>query len=250
MPSHVQVAVKVLKFTPQNRRKIEERLKREVVTWKKVSQLDYVADFLGIYCTPNDPPYLVLPYYKHNNLLRYTSGCHLDARLVLAKEICRGLDTLHGNNVVHGDLKPENIMISDSGHAQIADFGVSIIPGLSGFTTVINWNARHSAPELLPITDSVPVKPTKETDIFSLGILLMQLFDGRPECLPYNHVHIDQHRDPHEINLIRAIHKGDRPRSENYGFKYQANRWALIEKCWAADPRSRLDIGRVRAKLA
>ncbi|KAF7983199.1 hypothetical protein HWV62_23462 [Athelia sp. TMB] len=166
-----------------------------------------------------------------------------------AKEIARGLDNLHGNNVVHGDLKPENIMISDSGHAQISDFGVSVIPGLSGFTTVINWNARHSAPELLPITDSMPVKPTKETDIFSLGILFMQLFDGRPECLPYNHFRID-HRDPHEINLIRAIHQGERPKFDRYGFQHQGYRWALIEKCWAPHPRSRPNIGQVRAWLA
>ncbi|KAF7979186.1 hypothetical protein HWV62_43104 [Athelia sp. TMB] len=267
----IRVAVKLLKFTPQDRRKIEERLKREVVTWKSVSQLDNVADFMGIYRTPNEPPYLVLPYYRHNNLLKYTSACHPDTRLALAKQICRGLHNLHLNNVVHGDLKPvsqslpsesillhlltlsmnqENIMISDSGDAQIADFGVSIIPSLSGFTTVINWNARYSAPELLPITDSVPIKPTKETDIFSLGILLMQLFDGQPDCLPYNHFRVDQHRDPHEINLIRAIHQGDRPKFARYNFQYQENRWALIERCWAADPRSRLDIGRVRAKLA
>ncbi|KAF7977351.1 hypothetical protein HWV62_4151 [Athelia sp. TMB] len=245
----IRVAVKLLKYTPSNRWKIEERLKREVVTWKSVSRGENVADFMGIYRTLNDPPYLVLPYYQYNDLLRYTSARHPDIRLSLAKEIARGLDNLHGNNVVHGDLKPENIMISDSGHAQIADFGVSVIPGLSGFTTVINWNARHSAPELLPITDSMPVKPTKETDIFSLGILFMQLFDGRPECLPYNHFRID-HRDPHEINLIRAIHQGERPKFDRYGFQHQGHRWALIERCWAPHPRSRPNISQVRAWLA
>lgn len=138
-------------------------------------------------------------------------------------------------------------MISDEGRAQIADFGVYKL--FQELTTVITWNARHTAPELLPLDNSLP-KPTKESDIFSLGILLLQLFDGFADCLPYNHYSLNSARDPHDTILVRAIHAGDRPRREDYKFSHQGDRWRLIEACWAADPRARLTIGEVRQRLA
>lgn len=165
--------------------------------------------------------------------------------------MARGIDHLHGNSVIHGDIKPENVMISDDGRAQIVDFGVAVIPNIAGFTTVVDWNARYTAPQLLPIDGSDAPKPTKESDIFSLGILFLQLFDGRADCLPYNQYPLNNPRDPHNIKLIKAIHAGERPRREAYNFNYQGqgDRWRLIEACWAAHPRARLTIQQVRAKL-
>lgn len=86
--------------TPENRRKVEEvsnvfmigwrvtdisiqRLLREILTWKRVSQHENVADFMGIYRTAHDPPYLVLPYYRNNNLLRYAAMRHPSERITL-----------------------------------------------------------------------------------------------------------------------------------------------------------------------
>ncbi|KAF7979912.1 hypothetical protein HWV62_40312 [Athelia sp. TMB] len=244
----IAVAIKCLNHDRKGRPKIEERLRRELLTWRRVSAQDNVSDLLGVCLTREDPPYLVLPFFKHNNLLKYTSQ-YPNTRLALAKDIARGLDHLHGNGVIHGDMKPENVMISDNGVAQIVDFGVSVIPNLAGFTTVINWNARHSAPELLPVAEALPQKPTKESDIFSLGILLLQLFDGRAHCLPYNHYPLNNPRDPYDTALIRAIHKGDRPRCEAYSVG-RGNRWTVIEACWAHDPRSRPAVGWVRQMLA
>ncbi|KAF7983198.1 hypothetical protein HWV62_23460 [Athelia sp. TMB] len=245
----IQVAVKCLMHTPDTKKKIEERLMREMVTWMSVAQHENVADLKGICKSVNDPPYLVMPFYHRNKFLLHASNHH-DQRLSLAKDVARGLDHLHGNHVIHGDIKPENIMISDEGRAQIADFGVSVIPQVKGFTTVVNWNARQTAPELLPLDDSPPPKPTKESDIFSLGILLLQLFDGRVDCLPYNRYPLNSAKDPHDIKLIQAIHAGDRPRRGDYAFNHQGDRWRLIEACWAADPRARSTIEQVRKRLA
>lgn len=58
-----------------------QRLMREIITWKRVSREEDVADFMGIYRAPNEPPYLILPYYKNNNLLQYMATRSPDERL-------------------------------------------------------------------------------------------------------------------------------------------------------------------------
>jgi serine/threonine protein kinase len=70
----------------------------------------------------------------------------------------------------------DNILISDQDHAQITDFGIARILNAKGFTNMTERNARFSAPELMPIDESKPdVRPTRESDIFSLGMLLLQV---------------------------------------------------------------------------
>ncbi|KAF7973154.1 hypothetical protein HWV62_15933 [Athelia sp. TMB] len=223
------VAVRTLSCAPHDRSRVEERFYREIYKWKQVSQHENVAEFVGIVKTPHDPPYVVSLLYK-NILLEYSS-IHTELRLQLAKDIARGLDSIHGNDIVHGNLKAENVVVLKSGHAQIAGFGIASIPGILGST---NTDIRHTAPELLPSNRHVAVEPTKEGDVFSLGILLLQLFDGHADSLPYNHVPSHEHEILHRAILERE----ERPRRGNYGF-ISDNRWSLIESCWATNPASR-----------
>jgi serine/threonine protein kinase len=111
-----------------------------------------------------------------------------------AQEVACGLKYLHENNVVHGDIKivggsavpyscyiysnafQDNVLISDQGVAQISDFGIAQILGVQGYTTLTYRNVRYAAPELRPLSDDVhDVRPTFASDIFSLGIFLLQV---------------------------------------------------------------------------
>ena len=71
----------------------------------------------------------------------------------------------------------ENVLVSDDGVAQINDFDMSRILETQGFTTKILRNIRFNAPELMPITEETcDILPTFQSDIFSLGILFLQVF--------------------------------------------------------------------------
>jgi hypothetical protein len=66
--------------------------------------------------------------------------------------------------------------VTDSGVAQLNDFGMSQLLGVQGFTTKVMRNVRFSAPELMPITEvTSDVHPTFQSDIFGLAMLLLQV---------------------------------------------------------------------------
>lgn len=206
-----------------------------------------------------------------------------------AKEIACGLQYLHAMGVVHGDVKvvsgwqqpmtcftnklhKANVLMTDDGVAQVNDFGVSQIIGVRGFTTKIFHNIRHNAPEIMPIKeeDDQDVKPTKQSDIFSLGILLLQvnihfdflrfpdllvkflkLFHGRDtelqKRIPYNHFRF-RNGAGQELRLLRLIHAGERPIRERYR-PIPDQYWAIICQCWEGKPEMRPTIEKVNLLL-
>ncbi|KZP25898.1 kinase-like protein [Athelia psychrophila] len=182
--------------TSQQKLKVKQRIEREIVAWHKLGiqhpsrdRPPNVTELLGI-CYVSGIPGLVTPYYEHNDLLRYIeqrtsqpASVHNNLfKLRLAQDVACGLEHLHGNRIVHGDLKRDNVFISDSGQALIADFGLSsITKGFTGFTTVVQWNARFHAPELFQMDMNAydMPRPTTQSDVFSLGLLLLQVFHGQ-----------------------------------------------------------------------
>jgi len=205
-------------------------------------------------------PTLVSQWAQRSNFLEYI-GKHPEQKRKKAQEIACGLEYLHNINIfdgkgnlqeqgiVHGDLKVDNILISDRGLAQITDFGIARILGVKGFTTTLfGRNVRHAAPELMPIVTEEGVEeailPTTASDIYSLGILLLQLFHGPDKDTrrgqPYNHIPSQEGDYP----LLVRICNGDRPRRARYNF-IPDQYWTLMTRCWAGDPLERPDIAEV-----
>jgi len=162
---------------------------------------------------------------------------------------------LHAKGVIHGDLKVDNIIISDRLEAQITDFGISQIVGVQGFTTDNPRNIRFTAPELMPThaghdgAGVSSVRPTRQSDIFSLGILLLQLFHGpdqsKQRALPYNHVRFVSYYD---VRLVTRIHNGERSKRERYNYM-EDQHWELLCWCWAGTPAARPTIEQVEEAL-
>jgi len=169
-----------------------------------------------------------------------------------AKEIAAGLNYLHDEGIIHDDIKADNVLISDKMpvQAQITDFGLAQILDVKGFTTMTQRNVRFTAPEPMPL-DDIATRPTRESDIFSLGILLLQLFHGpdqdRQRGLPYNHV---LYRDGpgYEFGLMKSIHSGDRPQRSLYNY-IEDQHWSLICRCWDGDTAGRPTISQVQNAL-
>ncbi len=90
----------------------------------------------------------------------------------IARQICAGLAAAHEQGVLHRDLKPANVMLDADGRVRITDFGLA---GLAGdIKDVSSGTPAYMAPEQLAGREV-----TQRSDIFSLGLLLFEIYTGR-----------------------------------------------------------------------
>ena len=131
--------------------------------------------------TDGERSYLVMDFIEGQTLEDYLdhaggSSLPMDQVLNWAKQLCDVLDYLHTHQppIVFRDLKPSNVMVSESGHIFLIDFGIARIfkPGQSHDTVALG-SPGFAAPEQYGKAQSSP-----RSDIYSLGALLHNLLTG------------------------------------------------------------------------
>lgn len=98
---------------------------------------------------------------------------YIGAKKVL-RAVCAALDVIHQRNIVHKDIKPENIMIDKGGRVVLIDFNVSRKITTPKKDTVVMGTAGYVSPEQLSLSQSSP-----RTDIYAVGILLNVMITGK-----------------------------------------------------------------------
>ena len=100
----------------------------------------------------------------------------LDEVLDLAIEICRGLDAAHKRDVVHRDIKPDNIMVAADNRVKIMDFGLAKLRGATRVTRTATTvgTLQYMSPEQAQGKDT-----DQRSDIFSFGAVLYEMITGR-----------------------------------------------------------------------
>ncbi|MEX0819265.1 MAG: serine/threonine-protein kinase [Pirellulaceae bacterium] len=93
--------------------------------------------------------------------------------VAIVRDCLAALAALHREELVHGDMKPSNVMLKRSGHAKIIDFGSAF--DLSDPPRVRTCTPAYAAPEVLEGNDCTP-----RSDLASLGYMLIELLAGRP----------------------------------------------------------------------
>ncbi|EJD06807.1 kinase-like protein [Fomitiporia mediterranea MF3/22] len=171
----------------QVRTKILQRWRREIMASQSVSHPNVLRS-LGFCDNPilEYPEFkgLVLPFCAHGDSKKYID-CHPDAdRMSILIGTAAAMFALHSAEppVVHGDIKAQNILISDNHQALLADFGLSRICETKGFTTqTINGSCRWMATELVRASaEDRPVRTTTASDIWSFGMTILEVLTGRP----------------------------------------------------------------------
>src|SRR6267378_1299369 len=123
-------------------------------------------------------PYIVMEYVGGQSLDKLLSRADhklpVETALQLTLELAEALDCAHGQGVVHRDLKPANILLTEDGHAKIADFGVAKL-NLANQTLAGRalGTPAYMSPEQLNGEDV-----DGRSDLFSLGVLLYTVLTG------------------------------------------------------------------------
>lgn len=97
----------------------------------------------------------------------------------ILRDISLGLKSLHKRNVVHLDIKPENILLSNTGKYKISDLGLSRIAKRSKDEEINEGDSRYLAPELLHDFTVGELPDLTKADIFSLGVTIYELITGK-----------------------------------------------------------------------
>ena len=108
------------------------------------------------------------------SLLKRIGRLPEDKGIEIAHQLCEGLAAVHEKGIVHRDLKPLNIMIDGRGQARLTDFGLAVIADAIPTADFLSGTPGYMAPEQL-----AGGKPTVQSDLFALGLVLYEIFTGR-----------------------------------------------------------------------
>ena len=104
----------------------------------------------------------------------------LEQAIDIAKETCRGLEFAHSRGVVHRDLKPGNVWLTENGTAKIGDFGLAVAIDRSRLTTE---GMMVGTVSYMPPEQAMGGEVTPRADLYSLGAMLYEIVTGRPPFL-------------------------------------------------------------------
>lgn len=228
----------------------QEVLLRELRTASHASlRHSRILEFLGTVDVGGQKA-LVSNYMHNGNLLEYLKSNPGSDKKKLIVQVAEGIEYLHTHaRIVHGDLKCENVLISDSGDALLADFGLSTSVERSQFnvttmTGIREMNTiRFAAPELLQGSDDPTVRPrskTVESDVYAFGMLILQALTELPPWFDQNTMAVMQ-------KVCQGLHP-PQPTSNSL-VTISHSWWYVCLECWSTIPRDRPSIVTVLGAL-
>ncbi len=127
-------------------------------------------------------PFVVTQYAPNGNLRRLIEmedRPTLSVALKYFMQILSGLKTAHEAGVVHGNLKPENVVLDAAGNAMLSDFGMSNIVEREGANSAAVYVGVGTVAYMSPEQFQNPSAATVKSDIYSLGIMFYEMLTGK-----------------------------------------------------------------------
>ncbi|KAG6811485.1 hypothetical protein H0H92_007177 [Tricholoma furcatifolium] len=222
-----KVALKALRNIKASDPKAKKRFEQEINIWASL-QHEHILPFYGIVTDQGQHIQMVSPWQDSGNVLDYTKKTPGANKSRLLSGAAKGLEYLHGRNIIHGNVKCANILVTAEGEACICDFGMSkiiedVTEKSASATLTASGSARWLAPELI---EGSVTTPTKEADIYSYAMAMLELITGK-------HPFANRRRDASVIHDIVVLKKTPiRPTEPDVIPWLSDNLWTLMNDCW------------------
>jgi serine/threonine protein kinase len=162
---------------------------------------------------------------------RFAAEDPVEWNLRVLESVCNAVDFAHSRGILHRDLKPENVMIGAFGEVYVLDWGLAIgldpdpsgrIPDRALATEIVGTPA-YMAPEMLT---QDPALLSPRTDVYLLGAILFELFEGAP---------------PHQAPSLQGIIANIVTSQPSFSRGFPPEARAIVERAMARDPGARFE---------
>ena len=200
-----EVALKLLKDRYAENEEFVERFRREAKSAAALSS-PYIVPIFDRGETDDGTYYITMEYLPGGTLkerITATGALRPQAAAQVALQVAKALQTAHVRGVVHRDIKPRNILLADSDHVKVADFGIARAADATTISQTgdILGSAKYMSPEQAEGDEVGPA-----SDLYSLGVVLYEMLTGRvpfevetPADVPIRHA-VAPPRRPKEVN--------------------------------------------------
>jgi serine/threonine-protein kinase len=194
-----QVAIKILRSDLARDPSFVTRFNKEALSVAALNHQGIVSVYdSGKEDSPSRAmPYIVMEYVEGKTLRELVNKGErfaLNRAVEITEGILIALQYSHKNGIIHRDIKPGNIMITDNGDVKVMDFGIARALADTGATMTSTWNIIGTAQYLSP-EQATGTQADARSDLYSVGCLLYELLAGRPPftgdtpvAIAYQHV--------------------------------------------------------------
>ncbi|MDH6291235.1 protein kinase domain-containing protein [Rhodococcus opacus] len=187
-----------------------------------------IVNVLHVGTTDTGRPYIVMPYHAQDSLdarIRHHGPLPLEEALRLGVKIAGALQTAHRHGILHRDVKPGNILLTDYGEPALTDFGIARIAG--GFETttgIVTGSPAFTAPEII-----AGEPPSPAADVYGLGATLFAALTG--------HAAFERRSGEQLVAQFMRIAAEPVPDPREHGVPDDVS--AVVERAMSGDPGSR-----------
>ena len=198
-----EVAIKILRGELGNDPVTLLRFQREANAASKLNHPNVVQVYdVG---TSEDRHFIVMEYIRGKTLkqlIQLRGALHKEEAVSIMKQLLSAVAEAHRHNIIHRDIKPQNVLVKDDGTVKITDFGIALAHNAVQLTQSdsVLGSAHYLAPET-----TRGEAATNQCDIYSLGIVFYELLCGSVPFTGDNPVQIAMKHLSEEIPSIREF---------------------------------------------